>query len=56
MILLFSDNLVVFDHVRHKLTVIANMRVESELRSGYADAIARIDKIVSDLRQAVGRA
>ena len=51
MILLFSDNLVVFDHVRHKLTVIANMRTESELRAGYADAIARIDKIVSDLRK-----
>ena len=51
MILLFSDNLVVFDHVRHKLTVIANMRTESNLRAAYADAIARIDKIVSDLRK-----
>ena len=51
MILLFSDNLVVFDHVRHKLTVIANMRVESDLRAAYADAIARIDKIVKDLRK-----
>jgi len=51
MILLFSDNLVVFDHVRHKLTIIANMRTESDLRAAYADAIARIDKIVSDLRK-----
>ncbi len=51
MILLFSDNLVVFDHVRHKLTVIANMRVEADLRAAYADAIARIDKIVTDLRK-----
>lgn len=51
MILLFSDNLVVFDHVRHKLTVIANMRAESDLRAAYADAIARIDKIAADLRK-----
>ena len=51
MILLFSDNLVVFDHVRHKLIVIANMRIESDIRAAYADAVARIDKIVSDLRK-----
>lgn len=51
MILLFSDNLVVFDHVRHKLLVIANMRVESDLRAAYADAVARIDKIVADIQQ-----
>ncbi len=51
MVLLFSDNIVVFDHVRHKLTVIANMRVEADLRAAYADAIARIDKIVADLHK-----
>ncbi|MEM7133589.1 MAG: anthranilate synthase component I [Chloroflexota bacterium] len=51
MALLFTDNMVVFDHVRHRLLVIANMRIETDLRSAYADAIARIDKIVGDLRQ-----
>lgn len=51
MALLFTDNLVVFDHVRHRLLVIANMRIEPDLRAAYADAIARIDKIVADLRQ-----
>ena len=30
MLLLFSDNLVVFDHVKHKLLVIANMRIEGQ--------------------------
>ncbi|MEX1020056.1 MAG: anthranilate synthase component I [Litorilinea sp.] len=49
MVLLFSDNLVVFDHVRHRLIVIANMRVEADLRAAYADAVARIDKIIQDL-------
>ncbi len=51
MVLLFADNLVVFDHVRHKLTVIANMRVEKDLRAAYADAVARIEQIVADLRK-----
>ncbi len=51
MALLFTDNLVVFDHVRHKLIVIANMRVEEDLRAAYADAVARIDKIIADLRK-----
>ena len=32
MMLLFCDNLVVFDHVRHRLIVIANMRARAERR------------------------
>jgi anthranilate synthase component 1 len=51
MVLLFSDNLIVFDHVRHKLIIIANMRVEPDLRAAYADAVARINKIIADLRK-----
>ncbi len=51
LVLLFADNLVVFDHVRHRLTVIANMRVEPDLRAAYADAVARIDQIIADLRK-----
>jgi anthranilate synthase component 1 len=51
MALIFADNLVVFDHVRHRLIIIANMRVEDDLRAAFADAIARIDGIVADLRQ-----
>jgi anthranilate synthase component 1 len=51
MVLLMADNLVVFDHVRHRLLVIANMRVEGDLRAAYADAVARIDQIIADLRK-----
>jgi len=51
LLLLFADNLVVFDHVKHKLIVIANMRVEEDMRSAYADAVARVDKIIADLRK-----
>lgn len=64
MLLLFSDNLVVFDHLKHKLLVIANMRVgkpsspdgssfrsADDMQVAYADAIARIDTIIAALRK-----
>lgn len=51
MIALFTDNLVAFDHLRHKLIVIANLRVENDLRAAYADAVARIEQIIHLLRQ-----
>jgi anthranilate synthase component 1 len=51
MALMMADNLVVFDHVRHRLLVIANLRVEADLRGAYADAVARIEHIIADLRK-----
>ena len=55
MMLMVADNLVVFDHVRNRLLVVANMHLASqaagEVRAAYADAVARIDRIVADLRQ-----
>jgi len=51
MVMLFTDNLVAFDHVKHKLIIIANMRVEENLLAAYADTVARIDKIIAELRK-----
>lgn len=51
MIVLLADNLVAFDHVKHKLIIIANMRVEADLRAAYADAVARIETMINRLRQ-----
>ena len=50
-IFLLADNLVIFDHVRHRLIVLANCRLEGDLTAAYADAIARIDQIVARLRK-----
>ena len=50
-VFLLADNLVIFDHVRHKLIVLANCRLEGDLTAAYADAIARIDQIVARLRK-----
>jgi anthranilate synthase component 1 len=51
MIVRRADNLVAFDHVKHKLIIIANMRVEADLRAAYADAVARIETMINRLRQ-----
>ncbi|MGL4648265.1 MAG: chorismate-binding protein, partial [Caldilineaceae bacterium] len=55
MVLLFTDNLVVFDHVRQRLIVIANMRTpeaaEDDMLAAYAEAVARIDGIIEEIRR-----
>ena len=45
--LLMTDTLVIFDHVRHRLLVVANSHVppESDLDAAYDDAIARLDEV-----------
>ncbi|HEY65155.1 MAG TPA: anthranilate synthase component I [Caldilineae bacterium] len=48
---LLADNLVVFDHVRHRLLVLANARLEGDLTAAYAEAVARIENVVDRLRR-----
>jgi anthranilate synthase component 1 len=50
--LLVTDTLVVFDHVRHRLLVVANARVppESDLDAAYNEAIGQLDGIEQRLR------
>ncbi len=50
--LLVTDTLVIFDHVRHRLLVVANARVppESDLDVAYDDAIARLNAIEAQVR------
>ena len=50
-VFLLADNLIIFDHVRHRLIVLANCRLEGDLTAAYADAIARIEQIVARLRR-----
>jgi len=46
-----ADNLVIFDHVRHRLLLLANARLEGDLMSAYAEAVARIERVVERLQQ-----
>jgi anthranilate synthase component 1 len=50
--LLMTDTLVIFDHVRHRLLVVANAQVGpgSDVDAAYDDAIARLDAVEAGLR------
>ncbi len=58
-VFLLADNLVIFDHVKHRLILLANARLKDHVSAGsrfdftaaYADAVARIEKIVAQLAQ-----
>lgn len=45
------DTLVIFDHAKHQLTVLANAHNEGDPNAAYDDALSRIDTIVEALRQ-----
>ena len=47
----FSDRLVVFDHFRQVLTVVANVQPSDDPDADYAAAIERCEELVSRLRQ-----
>ncbi|RMG92338.1 MAG: anthranilate synthase component I [Chloroflexi bacterium] len=44
-IFLFADTLVVFDHARHRLLILANARVNGDIEMAYVDAIQRIEQV-----------
>jgi anthranilate synthase component 1 len=50
--LLMTDTLIVFDHVRHRLLLVANAHVppERDLNAAYDDAIARLDAVETKLQ------
>ncbi|MGD2205483.1 MAG: anthranilate synthase component I [Anaerolineae bacterium] len=50
--LLVTDTLVIFDHVRHRLLIVANVHAPpgSDLNAVYGDAIARLDAIEAKLQ------
>ena len=48
---IFTDTLLIFDHVRHKIRVVCNARIEGDPEAAYEAAITKIDYIVEQLRQ-----
>ncbi len=48
---LLPDTLVIFDHARHQLMVLANAHNTGDPDAAYDDALARIDAIVDKLNQ-----
>ena len=50
-IFLFSDTLLLFDHLRHKIQVVSHARIEGDVEQAYQQAITRIDNLVHRLEQ-----
>ncbi len=48
-IFLLTDTLVAFDHVKHRVLVIANAHIDGDAIAAYDDAIDRVDAIVAQL-------
>src|SRR5918992_847213 len=56
MALMVSDVLVAFDHLRHEVTVLANVFVDDDVDAAYAAAAAAIAEVLERLAEAVPRA
>ncbi len=48
---LFTDTLAIFDHVKHKLLILALAHTNGNPKAAYDDAVNRIDNIINRLRE-----
>ncbi len=48
-VFLLADTLVVFDHARHRLIILANAHVGQDVEEAYVDAIQRIERVSEKL-------
>jgi len=48
-VFLLADTLVVFDHARHRLIILANAHVGQDVEDAYVDAIQRIERVSEKL-------
>ena len=49
--LVFTDALLIFDHIRHKIRVVCNARMDGDPEAAYEQAKAKIDSVIEQLRQ-----
>ena len=50
-IFMFTDTLLVFDHLRHKIMVVSHARLDGDIDAAYHEATDRIDELVQRLAQ-----
>ena len=50
-VFLFTDSLLVFDHLKHRIQVVAHAHVDGEADRAYAAACTRVDELVARLAQ-----
>jgi anthranilate synthase component 1 len=50
-IFMFTDTLLVFDHLQHKIKVVSHFRLDGDIEAGYRQAEWRIQELVSRLEK-----
>ncbi|MBE0447499.1 MAG: anthranilate synthase component I [Actinobacteria bacterium] len=56
MVFLFTDTVIIFDHIKHKIKVVANMRTNSgDINDLYSKAVEKIDNAIKKLRNSQDR-
>ncbi len=50
-VFLLTDSLLIFDHVRHRVKVLVNARVDGDPGQSYDRAVQRIEQLIERLRQ-----
>jgi anthranilate synthase component 1 len=48
---MFTDTLLVFDHVTHTIKVLSHVRLDGDVEKSYLDATLKIDEMVKRLNQ-----
>jgi anthranilate synthase component 1 len=48
---MFTDTLLIFDHVTHKIKVLSHIHLDGDIEAAYAQAVKRIDDLVNRLKQ-----
>ncbi|MEN6356145.1 MAG: anthranilate synthase component I [Armatimonadota bacterium] len=51
--LIFTDTLLIFDHVRHKIRVVCNAQIDGDPESSYDRAVAKIEKLIERMKSPV---
>ncbi|HDP70303.1 MAG TPA: anthranilate synthase component I [Actinobacteria bacterium] len=51
MSIFFTDTILIFDHLEHKIKVVANAHVNGDLRSVYDKAVCKIDVLIEKLKR-----
>lgn len=54
-VFMFVDNLLVFDHLKHQIKVVAHVHTNGDIERSYQEAVGRIEDMISRLRRPVGR-
>jgi anthranilate synthase component 1 len=52
---LFTDTLLIFDHLRHVIRVVSHVRLDGDVEAAYRQAVWRIEELVDRLRQPLAR-